>query len=355
MTSPTPVLEGNITADPAPSPDHILQIGFGFWASKTLLSAVELGLFSVIGDGAMTAGEIAGAIGLHERGRDDFLDALVSLGLLARDGNGPTARYRNTSDTALFLAKQSPAYLGGMLEMANARLYGFWGSLTEALRTGLPQNEIKTGAPGLFEGVYRDSGMLEGFLNGMQGLQLGAFAALCAHLDLTAHRTFCDLGGANGTLAAMIADANPHLHGIVFDLPPVTPIAQANLERRNVRDRVTAVSGDFFVDPYPAADVYFMGNILHDWSEAQKQALMTKAYDSLPSGGLFVAIENVIDDDRRTNSFGLLMSLNMLIELPEGFDYTGAQFDTWAKRAGFARTEIVPLVGPTSAAIAYKD
>jgi Dimerisation domain len=114
----------------APSPDHILQVGFGFWASKTLLSAVELDLFSVLADRGMTAHQIADEIGLHDRGRDDFLDALVSLGLLARDGDNANAQYRNTSDTALFLAKQSPAYLGGMLEMANARLYGFWDGLT---------------------------------------------------------------------------------------------------------------------------------------------------------------------------------------------------------------------------------
>ena len=298
------------------------------WASKTLLSAVELDLFSVLANESMTATQIADEIGLHDRSRDDFLDALVSLGLLACDGDGASARYRNTSDTALFLAKQSPAYLGGMLEMANARLYGFWDGLTEALLTGQPQNEIKAGAPGLFEGVYSDPVKLEGFLNAMQGLQLGAVSALCATLDLSEHHTFCDLGGANGALSAMIADANPHLRGVTFDLDPVTPIATANLEKRGVRDRVAAVSGDFFVDPFPSADVYFMGNILHDWSEAEKLALITKAHDALSDGGILVVIENVIDNERRANTFGLLMSLNMLIELPDGFDYTPAPSST---------------------------
>ena len=346
--------ETSATTSVAPNPEHILQIGFGFWASKTLLSAVELDLFSLLVDSAMTADEIARTTGLHARSRYDFLDALVSLGLLARDGEGAVARYTNTADTALFLSRQSPAYLGGMLEMANARLYGFWDSLTEALRTGEPQNEIKSGAPGLFEGIYADPTKLEGFINGMQGLQLGAFSALCATLDLGAHHAFCDVGGAGGALSAMIAEANPHLRGVTFDLDPVTPIAQANLEQRGVGDRVTAVSGDFFVDPLPAADVYFMGNILHDWDEPEKLALITKAYDALPAGGVLAVIENVIDDERRVNSFGLLMSLNMLIELPGGFDYTGAQFDGWARTAGFARTEIRHLAGPTSAAIAYK-
>lgn len=336
-------------------PDHILQIGMGFWASKTLLSAVELDLFTELSGGGLTAPQIADRLGLHERSRDDFLDALVSLGLLARDGDGPGAVYTNTPDTAVFLDKGSPGYLGGILEMSSARLYSFWGSLTEALHTGLPQNEIKTGAPGLFEGVYDDPEHLETFLNGMTGLQIGAFTALSHTLDLGSHTSFCDIGGANGGLAAIIAAANPHLTGIVFDLPPVAPIANANLARKGVADRVTTVAGDFFIDDYPAADVYLMGNVLHDWDEAEKQALIDKAYAGLPSGGILVAIENVIDDARRTNSFGLLMSLNMLIELPGGFDYTGAQFDTWARKAGFARTEVRQLAGPSSAAIAYKD
>jgi precorrin-6B methylase 2 len=344
--------------DDAPSqtvnPEHILQIGMGFWASKTLLSAVELELFTQLGDTALTADEIAAKLDLHPRSRYDFLDALVALGLLGRDGDGPDARYRNTPETTVFLDKHSPAYVGGILEMANARLYGFWGSLTEALHTGQPQNEIKTGAPGLFEGVYAEPERLQVFLDGMQGVQLGAFSALCDTLDLGDRSRFCDVGGANGTLAAMVAAANPHLTGVTFDLPPVAPIAQANLARHGIADRVEVTIGDFFQDDFPPADVYFMGNILHDWDEAQKRLLIEKAYAGLSPGGVLVAIENVIDDERRANVFGLLISLNMLIELPGGFDYTGAQFDGWAKAAGFARTEVRPLAGPTSAAIAYK-
>ena len=336
-------------------PDHILQIGMGFWASKTLLSAVELDLFTELSSGGLTAAQIANRLDLHQRGRDDFLDALVALGLLARDGDGPGAVYSNTPDTAVFLDKGSPAYLGGILAMSSARLYGFWGSLTEALHTGLPQSEIKTGAPGLFDGVYADPERLENFLDGMTGLQLGAFTALSHELDLSDRTSFCDIGGANGALAAIVAAANPSLTGLVFDLPPVVAIATANLASKGVADRVTAIAGDFFVDDFPAADVYLMGNVLHDWDETTKQTLIDKAYAGLPSGGILVAIENVIDDARRANAFGLLMSLNMLIELPGGFDYTGEQFDTWARKAGFSRTKVRHLAGPTSAVIAYKD
>lgn len=336
-------------------PDHILQIGMGFWASKTVLSAVELGLFTVLSDGGRTASQIADSLDLHERTRDDFLDALVSLGLLLRDGDGPGAVYSNTPETAVFLDKGSRAYLGGILEMSSKRLYGFWGSLTEALHTGLPQNEIKAGGPTLFDIVYADPKELELFLSGMSGIQLGAFHALCGAVDFSGYSTFCDIGGADGTLAAIVASVHPHLTGSVLELAPVVPIADAKLARDGVADRVSAVAGDFFSEGFPAADVYVMGNVLHNWDEAQKQTLIDKAYAGLPSGGILVAIENVIDDARRVNTFGLLMSLNMMIELPGGFDYTGAQFDTWARRAGFARTEVRHLAGPTSAAIAFKE
>jgi hypothetical protein len=162
------------------------------------------------------------------------------------------------------------------------------------------------------------------------------------------------VGGANGTLSAIAVQRYPELRAISFDLPAVVPVAQRHLKAMGVDDRVTVAPGDFFADDIPKADVITMGNILHDWNEDEKRMLIGKAHAALPEGGRFIAIENVIDDDRRANAFGLLMSLNMLIETPGGFDYTHAQFDAWCRGAGFARTELVPLAGPTSAAVAYK-
>lgn len=332
-----------------------MQIGMGFWASKTLLSAVELDLFTTLGKQSMTAAQIGDRLALHPRSLHDFLDALVALHLLDRKGDGRDAGYANTPDTAMFLDKASPAYLGGILEMSNSRLYGFWGNLTEALRTGLPQNELKHGTGSPFEVIYADEMRLEQFLRAMGGIQLGSFMALAEKVDLASAKTFCDVGGANATLAITLAKRHPHLVCTSFDLPPVAPVARRHVEAMGLAGRVEVMVGDFFKDPLPAADVITMGNILHDWDEAQKKELIQKAFNALPAGGRFIAIENIIDNARRENAFGLLMSLNMLIELPGGFDYTGAQFDAWARAAGFKRTEIVSLAGPTSAAIAYKE
>jgi len=164
-----------------------------------------------------------------------------------------------------------------------------------------------------------------------------------------------DVGGANAQLSRSLSARHAHLSFVSFDLPAVSPIAQREVSKAGAT-RIEVVSGDFFTDALPRADVVVMGNILHDWNEADKKKLIQKAYDSLPAGGALIAIENVIDDARRQNAFGLLMSLNMLIEFGAdgGFDYTGAQFDGWCRAAGFARTEVIALTGPTSAAIAYK-
>jgi hypothetical protein len=336
------------------NPSQIMQIGMGFWASKTLLSAVELELFTRLGAEAMTAPQIADALELHPRAIPDFPDALVALELLDRDGEGSEALYRNTEATAVFLDKASPAYLGGILEMSNARLYGFWGDLTEALQTGKPQNEVKHAGKAMFEELYSDEGRLEQFMNAMSGISLGPFSALAEKFDFSKYETLCDVGGATGQLSIIVASRHPHIRCTSFDLPVVEPIARRTIEAAGVSERVEAVGGDFFADPLPKADVITMGLILHDWDLEGKKQLIKAAYDALPDGGAFIVIENLIDDERRENTFGLLMSLNMLIEFGEAFDFTGADFAAWCKEAGFKETEVVPLAGPTSAGIAYK-
>ena len=335
-------------------PSHIMQVGMGFWPSKVVLSAVELELFTELGADAMSGAEIGDRLGLHPRGIYDFLDTLVALRLLERDGDGSDGRYRNTGETAAFLDKRSPTYIGGILEMSNARLYGFWGDLTEALKTGRPQNEVKhTGKP-MFDGLYSDPERLEQFMRAMQGISLGNFSALAEKFDFSKYETVCDVGGATGQLCTILASRHPHLRCISYDLPVVAPIAERAVAAAGLADRVTTASGDFFADPLPQADVITMGLILHDWNLDRKMQLIRSAYEALPEGGAFIVIENLIDDARRENAFGLMMSLNMLIEFGDAFDFTGSDFAGWCREVGFREVEIVPLTGPASAGIAYK-
>jgi hypothetical protein len=331
-----------------------MQVGMGFWASKTVLSAVELELFTQLGGASMTGAEIGERVGLHPRGIDDFLDTLVALAFLQRDGDGNGSRYRNSAETAAFLDKHSPMYIGGILEMSNARLYGFWGDLTEALQTGKPQSEIKhTGKP-MFEELYSDPARLEQFMQAMAGISAGGFHALAEKFDFSSYETVCDVGGATGLLSTILAGRHPHLECTSYDLPAVAPICEKAIAAAGVSDRVSAAAGDFLTEPLPQADVITMGLILHDWNLDGKMHLIRSAYDALPDGGAFIVIENLIDDARRENAFGLMMSLNMLIEFGDAFDYTGADFAGWCKEVGFRDVAIMPLAGPASAGIAYK-
>jgi hypothetical protein len=151
-----------------------------------------------------------------------------------------------------------------------------------------------------------------------------------------------------------VAKRYPHLQCISFDLPPVEPIARKHIAAAGLASRIRTATGDFFADPLPKADVITMGMILHDWNLEKKKQLIRAAYEALPEGGALVAIESLIDDARRENAFGLLMSLNMLIELGDAFDYSGADFQSWCREAGFTRFEVIPLVGAYSAAVAFK-
>jgi hypothetical protein len=340
-----------------PSPQSIMQIGSGFWASKVLLAAVNFQLFTHLAKNKMmSAGQIKDLLNLKctDRNVYDFLDALTALGFLNREGLFETSQYSNTIDTDVFLDKNKPSYVGGILEMMNNRLYRFWGNLEEGLRTGLPQNEIKEGKGNLFEAIYKDPEKLKEFTGAMGGAQVGNFIAFAQKFDFSNYKTLTDAGGSGGLLSLMVAKHHAHMTCTSFDLPPLESIAKNNIQNLQLADRVKTASGDFFSDAIPKADIVVMGNILHDWDEDQKILLMKKAYEAISAGGAFVAIENVIDDERKQNAFGLMMSLNMLIETGTGFDYTFSEFTKWAEVVGFKSTSIVPLAGAASAAIAYK-
>jgi hypothetical protein len=333
-----------------PTPEKIMQTGLAFWAAKTLLSAVEMEVFTELarhpGDLAM----LQGRLGLHPRSARDFLDALVALGFLRRE-NGI---YHNSPDADLFLDKHKPSYIGGLLEMANARLFGFWNHLTEALRTGEKQNEAKHGGADFFAAIYAEPARLKGFLRAMSGLSRPANIAIATRFTWGPYKTHADVGTAQGDLAVQIALANRHLQGTGFDLPEVGPAFDEYVEQNGLAGRVRFAPGDFFKDDFPAADVITMGHILHDWGIEQKKTLLKKAYDVLPPGGAVIVYDAIIDDERSQNTFGLLMSLNMLIETEAGFDYTAADCIGWMEEVGFKQARAEHLVGPDSMVVGIK-
>jgi O-methyltransferase domain/Dimerisation domain len=340
----------SVEHQPVVTHDRIIQLAMGFWASKVLLSAVELGIFGALNDGPLELRALRTRTGLHARAAHDFFDALVALGLLQRDDSG---RYSNTAETDLYLNPARVGYIGGIVEMFNARLYGFWGSLTEALRTGEPQNEAKRGGD-LFANLYTDPARLEGFMRAMTGMSLPVAQALSRAFPWENIHTVVDVGTAQGCVPVQLALAHPHLTGGGFDLPAVGPIFSRFVASHGLADRLQFFPGDFLAGELPRADVLVMGLILHDWDLPTKCLLLEKAYAALEKGGSLIVYELLIDDERRLHLPGLLMSLNMLIETRGGFDYTAADCIGWMNAAGFSATRVLPLAGPHRAVIATK-
>ena len=339
------------TVDKPVTPESIIQLGLGFWGSKTLLSAVELGLFTELAKSPLSAAELTARLKLHARSAVDFFDALVALGMLQREDG----LYRNTAASDLFLDRAKPSYIGGILEMANERTYPFWGSLTEGLRTGLPQNEMKQGGGGgVFESIYGNNERLRLFLGAMTGISMGASQAIAQKFPWENYKTVVDVGGAQGGLLVQLCLAHPHLSGTNFDLAVVGPVFEEYVAAHGLKDRLRFQTGNFFEEPIPTADVITMGHILHDWNLDEKRMLLNKAYEALPEGGALIVFESLIDDERKQNAFGLLMSLNMLIETPGGFDYTGKDCAGWMRDAGFRETRAEHLIGPDSMVIGIK-
>lgn len=332
------------------NPEQILRTGMAFWASKALLSAVEMGVFTELAKGPESFERLSGRLGLHPRSARDFLDALLALGFLERNADV----YANAPEADLFLDRKKPSYVGGILEMANHRLFGHWNHLTEALRTGMPQNESKESGKGVFESLYADPARLKEFLCAMTGVSRGANRVIAKLFPWEKYGTFVDIGTAQGDLAVQIALVNPHLKGMGFDLPEVAPVFEEYVLANGLSERLSFQPGDFFKDGFPETDVVLMGHILHDWDLPTKKMLVAKAYDALPKGGALVVYEALIDDERSKNAFGLMMSLNMLIETPGGFDFTGADCSSWMEEAGFSSIRVEHLAGPDSMIVATK-
>src|SRR5262249_36998562 len=323
------------------TPDAIMQLGFGYWGSRTLLSAVELGLFTELAKGPLALEDVRARLALPERRARASLTALVALGMLQRE----QGKYANTPATDLYLDRAKTTYIGGMLEMMSARLFRFWADLTEGLKTGMPQNEAKHGGDDLFGTLYSAPRRLEQVLSAMPGLSLGIAHAMAAKFPWSGYRSFVDIGVAQGGLPVVLAQTHKHLSGVGADLPVVRPVFEKYVAAHGLADRIKFAPLDFFSEPLPRADVVIMGHILHDWDLATKQMLIGQAYAALPAGGAFIVFEAIIDDERRTNAFGLLMSLNMLIETRGGFDYTGADCSGWMREVGFRETRVEHLSG----------
>ncbi|MGW4235356.1 methyltransferase [Streptomyces sp. NPDC004749] len=351
------------SSEAAGSPHAIISVATAFWSSKVLLSAVELGVFAELAGRSLTGEELCARLGIKGRGAPDFLDVLVSLGMLARtDG-----RYRNSPAAEEYLDPAKPGTdISGYLAFLNSG-FGWWSRLTEGLRSGdrldfsdaLAESgggDGRTAGDGTL--VEADAGsdtfgeafatpeQVTGFVRAMTGYSMGANLAIARAFDWRPVRTVVDVGCSEGALLAQVLGAHGHLRGIGFDLPAVGDRFAAHLRDAGITGRAEFAGGDFFTDPLPSGDVIVLGHVLHDWNLDIKQTLIRKAYEALPSGGSLLIYESLIDDDRRTNTLSMLTSLNVSLVSAGGLGYTGAECRSWLAAAGFRDVSVSPLDGP---------
>ncbi|MFC4855885.1 methyltransferase [Actinophytocola glycyrrhizae] len=322
---------------------HIIQLGLGFWPAKVVQAAVELGVFTELAVARGDAVELGARLGLHPRGTRDFLDTLVSLGLLDREAG----RYRNTAATAAFLDRANQeTYVGGILELASELWYPSWAGLTTALRTGAPQNNAGDGATDPFDVLYADPDRARRFQRAMSAGAAASATALPDRLPWAEFGTVVDVGCSDGALLARLLRQHPHLTGTGFDLRQVRPGFEETVKEFDLAERMSFAPGSFFTDALPRADVVVLGHVLHDWDLETKRMLLRKAREALAPDGLVVVYDTLIDDERRERTSALLMSLHMLLESPGGFDYTEADCLTWLAEAGFRDCRVEHLAGP---------
>jgi hypothetical protein len=330
-------------------PDRILELGYAFRKAKVLLSAVELGIFTVLAEGPLDCETLRQRAGIDQRGARDFFDALLALGLLERDDAG---RYSNTPETGCYLDAHKPSYIGGDLAHLNERMYASWNGLSAALRTGKPQSGL--GKSDYFPTLYADQSRLNAFVRGMTGGSLLAARAIAAKFPWRDYATVIDVGTAEGCLPVEVARVHAHIRGGGFDLPQIRSHFDDYVRRQGLGERLSFHPGDFLSDPLPRAEVLVMGRVLHNWDLATKTMLLAKAHDALPSGGALIVYERLIDDERRASTAGLLASLHMLLMTAGGFDFTAADCIGWMREAGFGRTEVEPLALGLSMIVATK-
>lgn len=323
----------------------VMEVASGFWRARTLFSAVELGLFTLLKKQPLTEAGVRAELKLSAQASGDFLDALVSLGLLVREGE----TYRNSPSAQHYLDRDSDTYVGGFLLFMGYSLYPAWSRLTELLKSGSRQEGVDS-----FGEWYKDADQVRGFMDAMDSVSAPVTAELIQRPEWKEYASFVDLGGARGNLAACLVRRHPHLDGHVVDLPALEPFFDERMTKLNVAGKVEFHGGDFRSDPLPTVDVAIFGHVLHDWDEASRVLLIKRAYEAIKPGGMLLIYEELLDDDRRGPARTLLMSLNMKLVRDGGAEYTAAQCREWLTDAGFTDVSVEQLTATERLVKAYR-
>jgi acetylserotonin N-methyltransferase len=333
-----------------PDPSVVLDLLLAFRRSKTMFAAVSLGLFDALESGPQPLAALARSMNLNEDALERLLDACVGLQLLERHGSD----YQNTPAASTYLCHQSPSRLTGYINYSNAVMWKLWANLEDAIREGTNRWQQTFGWDGpIFSHFFRTEDAQREFLMGMHGYGLISSPHVVAAFDLGRFRRLVDLGGATGHLAIAACLRYPDLRAVVFDLPGTIPLAREIVGASPVADRVELAAGDFFRDELPEADLYALGRILHDWSEAKIHALLHRMIDRLPPGGAVLIAEKLLDEDKCGPDWAQMQHLNMLT-CTEGRERTLSEYEALLKQVGFSDVKGVPTRSPLDAVLAVK-
>jgi acetylserotonin O-methyltransferase len=318
-----------------PDASPVLDLIEAFRRSKTMFTAVSMGVFDRLHNGPSDAAAIAAALGAHPDAMERLLDACAALGLLAKhDGV-----YRNTPAAETYLCSDSPHTMSGYIRYSDEALYAMWGNLAGAIREGTPRWSQTFGLDGpIFSAFFRSDEAMRDFVRGMHGFGMLTSPKVAAAFDLSRFHTVVDLGGATGHLTIALCERNQHLRGVVFDLERVTAMAREQVALSSARDRIAVQAGDFFQDELPAADLYAVGRILHDWSDDNIERLLRRVYDRLPAGGALLIAEKLLNEDGVGPVPANMQSLNMLV-VTEGKERSLGQYTRFLHAAGFTQIE----------------
>jgi acetylserotonin N-methyltransferase len=318
-----------------PDPAYVIELMEGFRRSKTMFAAVNLGVFDLLAHGPLTSDEVAGRLNTNPDATGRLLEACFSLGLLTLSGG----QFSNSPQTDAYLVRTSDRSLTGYILYSNDALYPMWSHLEDAIREGTPRWEQTFGWPApIFEHFFSTPEKMRTFTLGMHGLGLSTSPTVVRAFDLSGFRTMADLGGATGHLAIAACEAWPALHGIVFDMEKVVAVAQEFVRQSSAHDRLSLQAGDFFEGDLPAADLYALGRILHDWPEPKIHRLLKRIYDALPPGGGLLVVEKLLAEDRSGPVGAHMQSLSMLV-CTEGKERSLSEYEALLREAGFTHVE----------------
>jgi acetylserotonin O-methyltransferase len=334
-----------------PDPAVILDLLEAFRRSKTMFAAVALGVFDQLDARPQTLTQLSSALPADADGLERLLDACVGLQLLERAADGT---YANTPAARTYLCSHSPRRLTGYINYSNSVMWKLWSHLEDAVRDGHHCWKQAYGWDGpIFSHFFRTEEAKREFLMGMHGFGLISSPHVVAAFDLTPFTCLVDLGEATGHLAEAACQRYPHLQGVVFDLPEAVPLAREIQAASPVGSRLRVVAGDFFADPLPAADLYALGRIVHDWTEEKVLHLLERIAAHLPSGGGLLIAEKILWEDKTGPRWAQMQSLNML-SCTEGKERTLAEYEALLAKTGFQSVQAVRTSAPLDALLARK-